>query len=213
MIDRVIEWSLRNRLLVVGATLLVCVFGIRAMLTMPADAIPDLGENEVIVSADWPGRSPQDVETFVTHPLSLQMQGITGVKTVRGTSMYGLGLVHVIFDEEVDRGQARQRVNERLGAGRRVVPGEVELALGPDATGLGWVFQYYLAVDASVAHGDLGELRTLQDTVIRPQLGSVAGVAEIGSVGGFVKQYQIEVNPARLRASGATMKMLLEAVS
>ncbi len=210
MIDRVIEWSLRNRLLVVAATLLLCAFGVRAMLTMPVDAIPDLGENEVIVSADWPGRSPQEVETLVTHPLTLSLQGIAGVKTIRGTSMFGFGLLHLIFEEGENRAQARQRVAERLSNARRGLPAELETTLGPDATGLGWVYQYYLAV--SSPH-DLDELRTLQDNVIRPQLGSVPGVAEVGSVGGFVKQYQIEVDSAKLRASGVTMKMLLEAVS
>jgi Cu(I)/Ag(I) efflux system membrane protein CusA/SilA len=213
MIDRVIEWSLRNRLVVVGLTLLVCVFGVRAMVTLPVDAIPDLSENQVIVSADWPGRSPQEVETLVTHPLTLSLQGIAGTKTVRGTSMFGFSLIHVIFEDGADRTLARQRVNEKLSSAKRLLPVEVDVALGPDATGLGWVFQYYLAVDTTKGRFDLGELRTLQDTVIRPQLSSVSGVAEVGSVGGFVKQYQIEIDSAMLRAAGVTMKMLLEAVS
>ncbi|MFZ4767753.1 MAG: efflux RND transporter permease subunit, partial [Roseimicrobium sp.] len=204
MIDSLITWSMRHRLLVACATLLLTAFGFRAMLTLPIDAIPDLSENQVIVYADWPGRSPQEIEAQLTQPLSLSLQGLAGMKSVRGTSMFGFSLVQLIFEDGV---QARSQVLERLNALRGKLP--TEPLLGPDASGLGWVFQYYLA--ASGEH-DLGELRTLQDTLLRPQLASVPGVAEIASVGGFVKQHQIEVAPAKMHALGVTLQMVLAAV-
>ena len=210
MIARLIEWSMRNRFAVACLTIVVVAFGIRAVLTTPVDAIPDLSENQVIVFADWTGRSPQEVETQVTQPLSLNLQGLAGVKTVRATSMFGFSLITLIFAEEIDSALARQRVLERLNyLGRKLPPG-VEPTLGPDATGLGWVFQYYLDAKSGT---DLGELRSLQDWFIRYQLNSVPGVAEVGSVGGFVKQYQIEVDSAKMRAVGVTMNMVMTAVS
>ena len=210
MIARLIEWSMRNRLAVACLTIVVAAFGIRAVLSTPVDAIPDLSENQVIVFADWTGRSPQEVETQVTQPLSLNLQGLAGVKTVRATSMFGFSLITLIFADEIDSALARQRVLERLNyLGRKLPPG-VEPTLGPDATGLGWVFQYYLDAKGGT---DLGELRSLQDWFIRYQLNSVPGVAEVGSVGGFVKQYQIEVDSAKMRAVGVTMNMVLTAVN
>ena len=212
MIARLIEWSLRNRLVVACLTILLVGFGIRAVLTTPVDAIPDLSENQVIVFADWTGRSPQEVEAQVTYPLSVNLQGLAGVKSVRATSMFGFSLVTIIFEDEIASAVARQRVLERLNYLGRKMPAGVVPTLGPDATGLGWVFQYYLAVDATKTAMDLGELRSLQDWFIRYQLGSVPGVAEVGSVGGFVKQYQIEVDSAKMRAVGVTMNMVMEAV-
>ncbi len=210
MIARLIEWSMRNRFAVACLTICVVAFGIRAVLTTPVDAIPDLSENQVIVFADWTGRSPQEVETQVTQPLSLNLQGLAGVKTVRATSMFGFSLITLIFADEIDSALARQRVLERLNyLGRKLPPG-VEPTLGPDATGLGWVFQYYLDAKSGA---DLGELRSLQDWFIRYQLNSVPGVAEVGSVGGFVKQYQIEVDSAKMRAVGVTMNMVMTAVT
>ena len=156
MIARLIEWSMRNRFAVACLTIVVVAFGIRAVLTTPVDAIPDLSENQVIVFADWTGRSPQEVETQVTQPLSLNLQGLAGVKTVRATSMFGFSLITLIFADEIDSALARQRVLERLNyLGRKLPPG-VEPTLGPDATGLGWVFQYYLDAKSGT---DLGELR------------------------------------------------------
>ena len=210
MIARLIEWSMRNRFAVACLTICVVAFGIHAVLTTPVDAIPDLSENQVIVFADWTGRSPQEVETQVTQPLSLNLQGLAGVKTVRATSMFGFSLNTLIFADEIDSALARQRVLERLNyLGRKLPPG-VEPTLGPDATGLGWVYQYYLEAKGGT---DLGELRSLQDWFIRYQLNSVPGVAEVGSVGGFVKQYQIEVDSAKMRAVGVTMNMVMTAVS
>ena len=210
MIARLIEWSMRNRFAVACLTIVVVAFGIRAVLTTPVDAIPDLSENQVIVFADWNGRSPQEVETQVTQPLSLNLQGLAGVKTVRATSMFGFSLITLIFADEIDSALARQRVLERLNYLGRKLPRGVEPTLGPDATGLGWVFQYYLDAKSGT---DLGELRSLQDWFIRYQLNSVPGVAEVGSVGGFVKQYQIEVDSAKMRAVGVTMNMVMTAVS
>lgn len=216
MISRLIEWAMRNRLAVACCAVLVAALGVHAMFTMSVDALPDLSENQIIVFADWPGRGPQEVESQVTQPLSLGLQGISGVKSVRAASMFGFSLVNVIFEDRIAGAVARQRVSERLNFLVRKFPRGVEPAMGPDATGLGWVFQYYLATDpAKSPRGgfDLGELRGLQDSFIGPQLGSVAGVAQVASVGGFVKQYQIEVDSAKMRSVGATMAMILEAIS
>ncbi len=216
MIERLIEGSMRNRFLIACLTVFIAAFGIRAVLTTPVDAIPDLSENQVIVFADWTGRSPQEVEDQVTYPLSVNLQGLAGVKTVRATSMFGFSLITIIFGDEIDNYFARQRVLERLNYLGGTLPTGVEAKLGPDATGLGWVYQYYLDVDASKsAKGgfDLGELRSLQDWFIRYQLNSVPGVAEVGSVGGMVKQYQIEVDSAKMRAVGVSLNTVMTALS
>src|SRR3954454_21564171 len=164
MISRVIEWSLRNRLIVACATLFVIALGIHALFNTPVDAIPDLTENQVIVFADWTGRSPQEVEDQITYPLSVNLQGLAGVKTVRATSMFGFSLVTVIFEDSVDNYFARSRVLERLNYLGDILPAGVAAKLGPDATGLGWVYQYYLEVNPQQAPGggyDLGQLRAL----------------------------------------------------
>jgi len=211
MIDALITWSLRNRFLVVCATLAVVVFGIMAVRETPVDALPDLSENQVIVFADWMGRSPQEVEDQVTYPLSVNLQGLAGVKAVRATSMFGFSLVNVIFNDEVEKATARQQIMERMTS--LDLPAGVKAKLGPDATGLGWVYQYYLDVDPTSGHSyDLGELRSLQDYHIRYQLNAVSGVAEVGSVGGFVRQYQIEVDSQKMRAVGVSMSMVMMAV-
>jgi len=215
MISRLIEWSLRNRFLVACATLFIIGFGVRAVFTTPVDAIPDLSENQVIVFADWAGRSPQEVEDQVTYPLSVNLQGLAGVKTVRANSMFGFSLVTIIFEDRIDNYFARQRVLERLNYLGGTLPEGVEAKLGPDATGLGWVYQYYLDVDPSAAPNggyDLGELRSVQDWFVRYQLNAVQGVAEVGSVGGFVKQYQIEVDSQKMRALGVSLNSVMEAV-
>src|SRR6478672_7129093 len=216
MISRVIEWSLRNRFIVASAILFVIAFGIHALFNTPVDAIPDLTENQVIVFADWTGRSPQEVEDQITYPLSVNLQGLAGVKTVRATSMFGFSLITVIFEDRIDKYFARQRVLERLNYLGGVLPPGVEARLGPDATGLGWVFQYYLDVDATVAPQggyDLGELRSLQDWFVRYQLNAVQGVAEVASIGGFVRQYQIEVDSEKMRALGVSLNAVVNAVA
>jgi Cu(I)/Ag(I) efflux system membrane protein CusA/SilA len=215
MIHRLIEWSLRNRFLVICGTLVLIGFGVRALYTTPVDAIPDLSENQVIVFADWSGRSPQEVEDQVTYPLSVNLQGLAGVKTVRATSMFGFSLITVIFEDRIDNYFARSRVLERLNYLGDVLPPGVIPKLGPDATGLGWVYQYYLAVDPAVAPQggyDLGELRALQDWFIRYQLNAVQGVAEVGSIGGFVRQYQIEVSSLKMRAARVSLQEVMDAV-
>src|SRR5881392_1849876 len=216
MINRVIEWSLSNRFLVACATLILIGWGIRSVYRTPVDAIPDLSENQVIVYADWPGRSPQEVEDQVTYPLSVNLQGLAGVKTVRANSMFGFSLITVIFEDNIENYFARARVLERLNLVTRQMPSGVIPQLGPDATGLGWVYQYYLAVDpARAPEGgyDLGQLRALQDWFIRYQLNSVQGVAEVGSVGGFVRQFQIEVSSARMRAAKVSLQEVFDAVN
>ncbi|MEI7436084.1 MAG: CusA/CzcA family heavy metal efflux RND transporter [bacterium] len=215
MINRLIEWSLRNRFLVVCGVLLVIGWGVRSLYRTPVDAIPDLSENQVIVFADWPGRSPQEVEDQVTYPLSVNLQGLTGVKTVRAASMFGFTFITVIFDESIDNYFARSRVLERLNYLGDNLPSGVVPKLGPDATGLGWVYEYYLDVDPAKAPKggyDLAQLRSLQDWFIRYQLNALPGVAEVGSIGGFVRQYQIEVSPTRMRSLQVSLQDVLQAV-
>ena len=215
MIEQVIRWSLRNRFLVGCATLFLVALGIHAIFRTPVDAIPDLSENQVIVFADWTGRSPTEVEDQVTYPLSVNLQGLAGVKTVRANSMFGFSLITVVFEDKIDNYFARSRVLERLNYLGNILPEGVEARLGPDATGLGWIYQYYLDVDPKKSPNggyDLGELRSVQDWFVRYQLNAVQGVAEVGSVGGFVRQYQIEVDSQKMRAVGVSLEMVMEAV-
>jgi Cu(I)/Ag(I) efflux system membrane protein CusA/SilA len=215
MIEKLIEWSLRNRFLVLCGALLVIALGIRAVRLTPVDAIPDLTENQVLVFADWMGRSPQEVEDQVTFPLSTGLQGLAGVKEVRATSMFGFSLVTIIFEDRTDTYFARSRVLERLNFLQGQMPEGVTPQLGPDATGLGWVYQYYLHVDPGKSPEggyDLAQLRSLQDWKIRYDLASVQGVAEVASIGGFVKQYQIELSSAKMRAVGVTLMEVVNAV-
>jgi copper/silver efflux system protein len=215
MIQRVIEWSLKNRFLVLCGALMLVALGVRAVLRTPVDAIPDLTENQVLVYADWMGRSPQEVEDQVTFPLSTGLQGLAGVKDVRASSMFGFSLITIIFEEGVDTYFARTRVLERLNYLQASMPEGVKPQLGPDATGLGWVYQYYLHVDPAKAPGggyDLGKLRAVQDWHVRYQLASVSGVAEVASIGGFVKQYQIELSSTKMRAANVSLGEVMGAV-
>ncbi len=216
MIRHLIEGSLRHRFLVLCGALLLVAWGVHALRQTPVDAIPDLSENQVLVYADWPGRSPQEVEDQVTYPLSVNLQGQRGVRAVRGTSMFGFSLVTVVFDDGIPGLEARQRVTERLGLIAAQLPDGVVPLLGPDATGLGWVYQYWLDVDPAAAPTggyDLGELRALQDFFVRYQLQSVPGVAEVAGVGGFVKQYSLELDPTRLRTAGVGLPDVLAALA
>ena len=215
MIQRIVEWSLRNRFLVFCGTLLLIALGLRAVYQTPVDAIPDLTENQVLVYADWMGRSPQEVEDQVTYPLSTGLQGLAGVKDVRAVSMFGFSLLTIIFEDSIDTYFARTRVLERLNFLQGTMPEGVKPQLGPDATGLGWVYQYYLDVDPSKAPDggyDLGKLRTVQDWHIRYQLASVQGVAEVASIGGFVKQYQIELSARKMRTANVSLMEVMTAV-
>ncbi len=215
MITRIIGWSLKNRFLVLCGALMLIALGVRAVFKTPVDAIPDLTENQVLVYADWMGRSPQEVEDQVTFPLSTGLQGLAGVKDVRATSMFGFSLITIIFEESVDTYFARTRVLERLNYLQANMPEGVKPQLGPDASGLGWVYQYYLQVDPAKAPGggyDLGKLRSTQDWFVRYQLSSVQGVAEVASIGGFVKQYQIELSSTKLRAVNVSLGEVMGAV-
>ena len=215
MIHRLIEWSLRNRFLVLSAALFLVAWGVRSVFLTPVDAVPDLSENQVIVFAEWAGRSPKEVEDQITYPLSVNLQGLTGVKTVRASSMFGFSFVTVIFRDSEDRLSARTRVLERLNYLGDGLPTGVVPRLAPDASGLGWVYQYYLDVDPKLSPKggyDLSQLRSLQDWFVRYQLNAVEGVAEVGSIGGFVRQYQIEVSPAKMRARQVSLQQVMEAV-
>src|SRR5262245_58693684 len=203
VINALIGWSLRSRFLVLCGALLVTAWGIQAVYSTPVDAIPDLSENQVIVFADWPGRAPREVEDQVTYPLSTNLQGLAGVKAVSASSMFGFSLLTVVFNDEIDNYFARTRVLERLNTIADVMPQGVTPRLGPYASGLGWVYQYYLDVepakvpknpDGTPGGYDLGRLRSEQDFFVRYALQAVPGVAEVASVGGFVRQWQIEVS-------------------
>ncbi len=213
MIPRLIAWSLANRFLVSCAVLLIVALGVFEINRAPVDAIPDLSENQVIVFADWAGRSPQEVEDQITYPLSVNLQGLAGVKTVRANSMFGFSLLTIIFDDKIDNYFARTRVLERLNYLGDVLPAGVTAKLGPDATGLGWVYQYYLNVDPSKGSYDLGQLRAVQDWFLRYQLNAVSGVAEVASIGGFVRQYQVEVSSMKMRAMKISLQEVMDAVS
>src|SRR6187431_1353711 len=208
MINRLIEWSLRNRFIVVVATFFLIAAGIRAVLRTPVDAIPDLSDNQVIVFTDWPGRSPQEVEDQVTYPLVTNLQGLPGVRTVRANSAFSFSMINIIFEDNVELYWARTRVLERLNLVGKQLPEGVTPTLGPDATGVGQVFWYTLESDTI----NLRDLRTVQDWFVRYQLNSVPGVAEVASVGGYVQQYQVNVDPNKLRGLDVPFSAVVEAV-
>ncbi len=213
MINRIIEFSLRNRFIIVALYLLLAGWGYWALVRTPIDAIPDLSDNQVIVFTDWTGRSPQEVEDQVTYLLSTNLQGMADVRAVRGQSAFGFSMINVIFEDAVDLYWARTRVLERLSLVAKQLPVGVTPALGPDASGVGQIFWY--TVEGTAAGGksrSLRELRTLQDWFIRYQLNSVPGVAEVASVGGEVQQYQIDVDPNRLRAYSIPFSAIVDAV-
>src|SRR5215475_8297764 len=208
MIHWLIDAALRNRFLIIAGFLLVAGWGYWALQTVPIDAIPDLSDNQVIVFTDWSGRSPQEVEDQITYPLTVGLQGLPGVKVVRSSSAFGFSMIFVIFEDDVDLYFARTRVLERLNLVSKQMPPGVVPTLGPDATGVGHVFWYTVE---GPGH-DLRELRALQDWFIRYQLNSVPGVAEVASVGGEVQQYQIDVDPNRLRTYGLPLSRVMDAV-
>ncbi len=195
MVNKLIELSLRNRFIVLIIALGLLGWGIYNIQRNPVDAIPDLSENEVIVFTEWTGQSPQIMEDQVTYPLVSNMQGIAKVKTVRGTSMFGMSFVYIVFNDDVDIYWARTRVLEKLNYAQRLLPQGVTPTLGPDGTGVGHIFWYHL--DAPKM--DLGDQRALQDWYIKFALQTVPGVAEVASFGGFEKQYQLVVDPIKLQ--------------
>jgi len=208
MINKLLELSLRNRVLVVAAYIGLGLWGWWAVSATPIDAIPDLSDNQVIVFTDWPGHSPQEVEDQVTYPLTVNLQGLAGVRVVRSQSAFGFSMIYVIFEDKIELYFARTRVLERMSLVAKSLPQGVTPTLGPDATGVGHVFWYTVE---SPTHS-LRELRSVQDWFIRYQLNSVPGVAEVASVGGNVQQYQIDVDPNRLRAYNLPLSAVVAAV-
>jgi Cu(I)/Ag(I) efflux system membrane protein CusA/SilA len=210
ILTRLIQWSVRHRLLVCGVSVVLAVAGVWAMVHTPVDAIPDLSDVQVIVMTEWPGQAPQTVEDQVTYPLSAEMLKVPNVKVVRGMSQFGLSAVYIVFADGTDLYWARSRVLEYLNGVRSKLPAGAEPALGPDATGVGWVMQY--VVRDTTGTLDLATLRSIQDWTIRPALTAVPGVAEIASLGGFEKQYQVVVDPAKLLAYDIPMRALTDAI-
>ena len=197
MLEKIIEASVNNRLLVIVFALLIALAGAYAMLRTPVDAIPDLSDVQVIIFTEYPGQAPQVVEDQVTYPLTTAMLGVPFAKAVRGYSFFGYSFVYIIFEDGTDMYWARSRVLEYLNYVASRLPGGVTPTLGPDATGVGWAFEY--VIDGGDQY-DLQQLRSIQDWFLRYELMSVSGVAEVASIGGYVKQYQVEVDPNKLLA-------------
>jgi Cu(I)/Ag(I) efflux system membrane protein CusA/SilA len=210
MIAKLIRWSLANRFLVLLATLMVAGWGTWAMLRTPLDAIPDLSDVQVIIRTTYPGQAPQIVENQITYPLATTMMSVPGAKTVRGYSMFGDSFVYILFEDRTDPYWARSRVLEYLNQVQSRLPAQARTALGPDATGVGWVYEYAL-VDRSGTM-DLSQLRALQDWFLKYELKTVPNVSEVASIGGMVKQYQIVLDPDRLRAYNITHGQVVDAV-
>jgi Cu(I)/Ag(I) efflux system membrane protein CusA/SilA len=208
VIHRLIEWSLNNRGIVIAIYLGVAAAGYWALIRTPIDAIPDLSDNQVIVFTDWAGRSPKEVEDQVTYPLVTNLQGLAGVRTVRANSAFGFSMINIIFEDGVDLYFARTRVLERLNLVTKQLPEGVTPTLGPDASGVGQIFWYTVESDSM----NLRDLRTVQDWFVRYQLNSVPGVAEVATVGGYIQQYQVDVDPNKLRGVGIPLSTVVEAV-
>jgi Cu(I)/Ag(I) efflux system membrane protein CusA/SilA len=210
MIEKIIEWSIKNKFMVLLATGFVIAGGVVAMVNTPLDAIPDLSDVQVIIYTDYPGQSPQVVEDQVTYPLTTAMLSVPYAKVVRGYSFFGYSFVYIIFEDGTDIYWARSRVLEYLNFVSGRLPQGVTPNLGPDATGVGWVYEYILK-DTTGKH-DLQQLRSIQDWYLRYELTSVPGVSEVASIGGFVKQYQVAVDPNRLQAYGIPLSKVRQAI-
>jgi Cu(I)/Ag(I) efflux system membrane protein CusA/SilA len=208
MIERIITFSIRRRTLIIAAAVVLALTGIYAVYQTPVDAIPDLSENQVIVFTEWPGHSPREIEDQVTYPLSLNLQGLAGVRVIRSSSDFNFSMISIIFEDSIDLESARRQVAERLAPAEGELPAGVVPRLGPDAAATGQIFWY------TVEGGglDLGRLRAVQDWYVRPQLAAVPGVAEVASVGGYPMEVQIEVDPGRLQARGLTVDEVARAV-
>src|SRR5258708_4513980 len=196
IIGKIIEASVRNRFIVFLLVGVIVLIGFYCIQRTPVDAIPDLSENQVIVWADWMGRSPKEVEDQITYPLSVNLQGLAGVKSIRATSEFGFSMINIIFEDSIDFYFARQRVLERLSIAGGFLPSGVVPYLAPDATALGQIFWYTVEGEGK----SLDELRSIQDCYVRYQLNPLPCPVEVGSVGGFVREYQIDVVPEKLRA-------------
>src|SRR5262245_8691419 len=210
MIARMIRWSLENRFLVLLTTVLVTAWGIWSVTRTPLDALPDLSDVQVIIRTPYAGQAPRIVENQITYPLTTTMLSVPGAKTVRGYSFFGDSYVYVLFEDGTDLYWARSRVLEYLNQVQSRLPQGVQPSLGPDATGVGWVFEYAL-VDRS-GRLDLSQLRALQDWFLKYELKAVPNVAEVATLGGVVRQYQVVLNPDRLRAYGITHRTVIDAI-
>ena len=210
MIGATIRWSLRNRGLVLAGLVALAVAGVLNLRTLPVDAIPDLSDVQVIVKTSWPGQAPQVVEDQVTYPLTTVLLSVPGAETVRGYSFFGDSYVYIIFDDDTDLYWARSRVLEYLSQVAPRLPADARPAIGPDATGVGWIYEYAL-VDRSGRH-DLSQLRAIQDWFLKYELQTVPGVAEVATVGGMVRQYQVVVDPDRLRSFDVTLPAIRDAI-
>ncbi len=208
MVQKLIELSLRNRFVVLIIAAVLFIYGIFEMSRSPIDAIPDLSENQVIVFTEWTGRGPQIIEDQVTYPLVSNLQGLPKVKNIRGTSMFGMSFVYIIFDDDVDIYWARSRVVEKLNYAQRLMPAGITPSLGPEGTGVGHIFWYTLNAKGL----DLGEQRALQDWYIKFALQTVPGVAEVASFGGFEKQYQIIADPVKLQYYNLSLSIVTSSV-
>jgi Cu(I)/Ag(I) efflux system membrane protein CusA/SilA len=210
MIARLIRWSIHNRFLVLLATVLVTAWGVYSLKETPLDALPDLSDTQVIIKASYPGKAPQVIEDQVTYPLATTLLGVPGAKTIRAYSSFGDAFVYVLFDDKTDQYWARSRVLEYLNQVQSRLPQGATVSLGPDATGVGWVYEYAL-VDRSGQH-DLGQLRALNDWFLKFELKSVPDVSEVASIGGMVRQYQVVLDPDKLRAYGITQAMVADSL-
>ncbi|MBL4607970.1 MAG: efflux RND transporter permease subunit [Pseudomonadales bacterium] len=210
MIERIIRWSIKNRLIVLAATGLIIILGIYAVKNTPVDAIPDLSDVQVIIKTHYPGQAPQVVQDQVTYPLTTAMLSVPGVVTVRGYSFFGDSYVYVIFDDDTDLYWARSRVLEYLSQVESTLPEAAKPQLGPDATGVGWIYLYSL-IDRSGKH-DISQLRSIQDWFLKYELQTVPGVSEVATIGGMVKQYQVIVEPDKLRAFGVPLSHIQTAI-
>lgn len=208
MIEKIIDWCSENRYIVLLAYVTIVGLGIHALVNLPVDAIPDLSENQVIVFTEWMGRSPEIVEEQITFPISSALQGLATVKAVRATTMFGMSFVFVIFEDDTDLYFARSRVIERLNTLKSQLPPGVTPNLGPDGTGVGHIFWYTL----DGPQYDLATLRSIQDWYVRLKLSAVSGVAEVAGIGGFVKQYQVDIDPNRLRALQISPQEIVQAL-
>ncbi len=211
MIARLIHWSLANRFLVLLATLMFTAWGVISLLRTPLDALPDLSDTQVIIRTSWPGQAPQLVESQVTYPMTTTMLSVPGTKAVRGFSMFGDSFVYVLFDDNVDLYWARSRVLEYLNQVQARLPANAKSSIGPDATGVGWIYQYAL-VDRTGGQ-DLAQLRALQDWFLRFELKTVPDVSEVASVGGMVRQYQVVMDPDKLAAFGISPMTVSKALA
>ena len=210
MIARLIRWSIVNRFLVLLATVLLAGWGVYSLLKTPLDALPDLSDVQVIIRTSYPGQAPRIVENQITYPMTTTMLSVPGAKTVRGYSFFGDSFVYVLFEDGTDLYWARSRVLEYLNQVQSTLPASAKASLGPDATGVGWIYQYAL-VDRSGTQ-DAGQLRALQDWFLKYELKTVPNVAEVASVGGMVRQYQIVLDPDKLATYGIAHTQVIDAV-